>query len=327
MRRDVARDLLGAACMRRLSILLFTLTSSALVTGCDLYFSGGGDDDVCPQYERGDFAPAYELRNPQTGQCESQGGGGCDACSDCVGVPTAQPDWGQCYSSCEGLSEASCVVTRGCFAAYTDFSPLERAPAFRGCWQTAPSGPISSGSCVDLDAYACSRHDNCSASYSDNGGRSSFVQCHAERNSCQLDTDCARGNRCSDGQCVPTSCANVDCGPGSHCEDQCYPCDAANGTSCEPQCQPMCVPDGNACELLDCAPDYTCVEICSDPSMGGTGACRAECVPSARCEALPSEAACGQRADCVSVYRGDDCTCYPDHCECNVLTYDRCETR
>jgi hypothetical protein len=44
------------------------------------------------------------------------------------------------------------------------------------------------------------------------------------------------------------------------------------------------------------------------------------------CEALGTEAECVARPDCVAVYAGDNCTCYPWGCECEVLTYERCET-
>jgi len=64
------------------------------------------------------------------------------------------------------------MATPGCYAAYTELAADDRAAEYRGCWQTAPSGPVG-GSCANLDAYACSRHDNCTAHYKDNFVRTS----------------------------------------------------------------------------------------------------------------------------------------------------------
>nr|MBA3818940.1 hypothetical protein [Deltaproteobacteria bacterium] len=153
----------------------FAIATLFLLAGCDLYFDGG-DDPPCAYGGEKELAPAYEQRNPQTGQCEQFGGGGCDErCGPCPAYDTsgasgdqaAQPDWGSCYSQCEALDESSCVVTAGCRAAYTDFPNEDRSPEFRGCWATALSGPVQGGGCVGLDAHACSRHDDCSAYYID----------------------------------------------------------------------------------------------------------------------------------------------------------------
>src|SRR5262245_46701432 len=130
--------------MRSFVIALFVLT------GCDMYFSGG-DDECKAVPQTGAFSPAVTLRNPQTGVCEQQYQPPyCDdRCGPCpeYDQALAMPDWGSCVSACEGLEEGKCKTTSGCFAAYTDYPTQDRAPEFRGCWQTAPSGPISEGVC------------------------------------------------------------------------------------------------------------------------------------------------------------------------------------
>jgi len=226
--------------MRRYAVLLL------LLTGCDLYFGGGDDEPPCTDWGTGGGA-AQQFRNPETGQCEGWGGGGgCyDSCGPCdyAALTIAQPDWGTCYSKCEGLDEESCLGASGCLAAYDEWTDTQDAPStttFKGCWETAPSGPIQGGGCWTLDAQECSRHDDCSMYY---GYDSPFPA-----NALVAPTF----SRCGP---EPTTqgCAAVDCGPGSHCEDQCYACDGKTGP-CPAVCTPVCVPDGPGCSLIDCAP-------------------------------------------------------------------------
>jgi len=287
----------------------FLLALTVLLAGCDLYFTDG--DDECKAYPatdlEGDIAPNL-LRNPDNGECEGYGGGQCDdRCGPCPVADQAVRDWGSCYSECDGKAANDCMAAPGCFAAYTEWPSQDRQGEFRGCWQTAPSGPTG-GSCAGLDAQSCSRHDNCTAHYTDEDTK---VRTSPRQPTTFL--------YCVDEVASP-SCASTTCQTGSHCEEQCYPCDGQDGP-CDPICQPMCVPDTNACEAIDCGAGWACTEVCSG------GACGAQCVPSGTCEAITTEPACKTRPDCTTVYNGEDCTCYPDHCECNVLTYERCETK
>ncbi len=90
-------------------------------------------------------------------------------------------------------------------------------------------------------------------------------------------------------------------------------------------CEPELVPQPPGCAAIDCGPGYTCEEVCTtDPMNNPT--CTAQCVALAACETLTTEQACTSRADCTPVYDGYDCTCYPDHCECQTQTFARCET-
>jgi hypothetical protein len=324
-----------------------------LVTGCDLYFTGGDDDDCA--FEATSIA-AEELRNPDTGQCEPFGFGGCDnPCEPCVAEadPGQLPDWGSCFAGCESFDETSCISQPGCRAVYDANSDVDEPPRFHECWAIAPSGPAP-GSCEDLDAYECSRHENCSAYYDDTSGFMTFSSCKTETAlGCFGDEECGPTAHCStsDGECLPPPgceegetcpavcygkcisdgdvCSNVSCAPGSHCEAQCSGCDGANGP-CDPSCQPVCVPDQDACTAITCGPGFECVETCQsiDPNNPGCGICDAACVPVGTCESLPDETTCTGRADCRAVYLGESCTCYSNGtCNCEVLTYERCETK
>jgi len=322
-----------------------------LVTGCDLYFTDG-DDDVCAFAE---LSPAEQLRNPDTGQCESFGWGGCDdPCTPCAAADIAPPpDWGSCFAGCESLDETSCVGQSGCRAVYDANSDVDEPARFLECWSIAPSGPALGG-CENLDAYECSRHENCSAYYDDTNGFLQFASCKTEAaQGCYSDEDCGGNAHCStsDGDCLPPPgcgpgetcpavcygkcvsdgdvCSNVSCAPGSHCEAQCEACDGSNGP-CDPACAPVCVPDTNACAAIDCAPGFECVETCqsNDPNNPGCGICDAACLPVGTCESLPDETTCAGRADCRPVFLGENCTCYSNGtCNCEVLTYERCEAK
>lgn len=281
--------------MRRLALFAF------LLAGCDLYFTDGDDEPPCAYAE---LSPALQYRNPDTGACESFGYP-CDSrCGPCpAAADIAQPDWGMCYSECEGLDAQTCMGTAGCFATYVTSSDNDGPATYNGCWQTAPSGPVG-GSCAGLDAQNCSRHDNCIAYYEEHQLARRTEAVPLSFASCQPEP--------------AASCSGVTCPLDSHCEEQCD----AQGS-----CKPVCVADGASCEAIDCAPGYECVEACTEPGGGGIPYCDAKCVPSTACEALATEATCKSRSDCTPVYMGDDCTCYPNGCTCNVLTYLRCETK
>ncbi len=320
-----------------------------LVTGCDLYFTG--DDD--PPCALADVAPAQLLRDPVTGLCHGFGSGGCPAeCGPCEADIIAEPDWGSCNAGCEAFDSETCLDVPGCRAVFVSNVEDDGGFQFHECWSIAPSGPAP-GSCAGLDAQECSRHDNCSAFYTAEDGILTFAECRVEPvQGCFGDDECGGNAHCStsDGECLlPPGCeegetcpgvcygkcvsdgdvcSNVACGPGTHCEAQCLPCDGTNGP-CDPFCSPVCVPDTDACAAVDCAPGFSCVETCQgDPNNPGCGICDATCVPVGTCESLQAEAECLGRNDCTTVYTGEDCTCYGNGtCDCEVLTYTRCEAK
>lgn len=290
----------AAAMMKGLAVI------AVLLCGCDLYFGlGGGGDDVCVNGGGAIYPePAYELRDPSTGVCQYIGGGGggwCDdTCGPCPAYETdaidagapALADWGACYGACSGLGEQSCFTTPGCFAAYLDDPNTDGGREFWGCWESAPSGPVQ-GSCTNLDAQQCSRHDDCIAVYS------GVIDA--------MDT-AYPGTKFQ--QCAPeplTFCtSDAACGGDSFCDlTTCYP-------------SPTCT----ECPTCGACPDSnTCYGVCVPKDCNSQNTCPVAC------EMLATEAACTARTDCTPVYDGDDCTCYPGYCECQVLTYARCETR
>jgi hypothetical protein len=108
---------------------------------------------------------------------------------------------------------------------------------------------------------------------------------------------------------------------GFHCEQVC----SSDGT-----CSPVCVPDDAACGPTTCPPGSECVQKCDgqDPNNPGCGVCTIECVPNGTCETLQTEGECVSRSDCEAVYAGESCTCDANgNCTCEILTYERCETR
>lgn len=289
----------------RIALGLLAIT----LAGCNLYFGSDDDDDPCKDIAYGGVAPSLpELRNPETGQCESRPypypcDGVCGPCpaAETTGEP-AQKDWGSCFSTCEGLDESSCQATAGCFAAYLSDPAVDVASEFWGCWQTAPSGPVH-GMCSGLDAQECSRHDDCVAYYEGSWhGAASFGWCAPEPTAaCLSDSECGAGSHCDTvnfcdappgcdddcptcgacppvcyGRCVPdyASCALVDCAPGYHCQEQCTGDPNSNTMT---TCTPVCVQD-SSCLAADCAPGTTCVERCT-LDTNGQWVCGIECVP------------------------------------------------
>lgn len=261
----------------RLAILL------ALTPACTIYF--GDDDDSCFAYD--DYFDVG-LRNPQTGACESYGGGGGGCGGDVYPAGAAEEpvDWGQCPSECETLTETECWAAERCRAVYLQEECArdqngdqfcESAPvSFMGCWAIAPSGPAAERvACESLDAYECSRHNDCVGNYIGGGGQPFDAEPQAPAPqynflSCGPEPGSANG------------CALIDCGPGYHCEETCFPCDSTDGEACPPFCDAVCVPDVNECPIL-CPPNSECVQVCADtdcdpnaPDCGGT--CTWECV-------------------------------------------------
>ncbi len=310
---------------------VFVLAALTL-SGCQLYF--GGDDDPPPTCWYGGYGepgwsdagyPSNLLRNPQTGECEEWGGRGgppdcyfdeyygqC-VCNDTPAASPPPPNWPACDSACTILDEETCLGEPGCQVAYWEQSS-PTAPLFRGCYATG-GGPDIYTSCFNLDAYECAQRDNCSIFYS-----ADYPNAKTEAPTWAQFTQCRP---------EPTSagCAAVDCGAGYHCEDACYP-GPGGGSSCTP----MCVPDDeHGCAVIDCGPGFECVDTCDtlEPTTGGTfpGHCTGTCVALAACETLATENGCDARNDCTSVFSGEDCTCYPGgYCECQILTWDHCET-
>jgi hypothetical protein len=248
-----------------------------------------------------------EYRDPTTGQCQSFGTTyPCDPacgqlCPATGAVNSAAPDWGMCYGSCDSLSEAQCLASPTCHAAYSD-TPTP-SPTFQGCWALPPTGPIT-GACTGLDAQTCSEHTDCvslmtSAVNSGSNFQPSFESCQPE----------------------PTTslCGATSCGTGSECvvtptmpmQQMCVApatagtCDAATCASPAPGCPTGTTPGvANGCYTNYCIPT-------------------SECAPAA-CSTL-TEQQCKARSDCDPTYMGTNCTCDRNGCVCQSETYLSCQ--
>jgi hypothetical protein len=192
--------------------------------------------------------PVQPLRNPESGRCESfgGGGGGCTPPTPGTGgvdVPAHQ-DWGVCGSPCESLDEASCRMADGCRVIYANQYPPNVDAigyVFETCWPTAPSGPVRGGSCDGLDAQECSRHDDCIARHdSDWSGCSDpascdyvagqFDACTAESAPPPPPPACSTlGEAACDGR---ADCTPLYAGSDCHCTPSGCTCDTWTFDSC-----------------------------------------------------------------------------------------------
>jgi hypothetical protein len=246
---------------------------------------------------------SQQLRDPQTGQCESiDYGYPCDsACGPCPGVAAAAaPAWAQCYGPCEALTETQCLATPSCHAAYQD-DGTSLTPPFWGCWEMPPAGPIE-GSCANLDAATCSEHDDCVSIYrtATNTTTTAFESCKAEPG---------------------LSCNAVDCGAGKLCV---VTPAAPSSASCELAAAAGSCTGTIACQQMppSCPTDTT-------PGIGANACYTGYCIPTDECAATPcasltTEAACKARSDCDPIYQGTNCTCDNSGCTCQTETYLRC---
>ena len=337
------------------SYLLSILAITVLPLGaCNLYFSGGDDPEPC-EFGGGtndapstDFEDApQQLRNPQTGQCESFFGGGggwtcddtcgpCPAGSDSAGTPIFIPSWGVCEGMCNGLDENTCLATNACRGIYT-------GAGFQECWQTdqdvpTPKTPVD---CNGLEAQECSRFDYCSALHrgscegqgADEAGEPAFVCAPEEFVSCFPESGDDEG--CfSDDECG----VGFSCNAGEICLS---PPSDGNGDECPeelcgvPQpCYGFCVRnvDPGECDgeiICDVPMWFNCPEGTVPGISDGcwTGACipLSSC-PAANCADIQSEAMCVQRDDCNALYEGLDCQCTPESCDCGTWIFDSCES-
>ncbi len=121
--------------------------------------------------------PPPELkRDPQTGECRAVD------LPFCTEGPDGWPDWGPCNGACDAFAtdEPACLLADGCRAIQAG---APGAPAaYAACWQVPPSGPVRGTPCEGLDAYECSRHDDCAAEHELDAllGVTAFVACRGE---------------------------------------------------------------------------------------------------------------------------------------------------
>jgi hypothetical protein len=278
--------------------LALALVAIAAAPGCQLVFTGDGDDDDIPPCHEGAIAPPLELRNPYTGQCDSEplGCSGQGGDGD-LAAPWIDPRWPLCYSgACEALDEGTCQLADGCRAIDTAPSENDGPTEFAACWPTAQDGPVRGGDCTQItDAFECSQHDDCATLHvgNDSGLIADFLACLPEPAAgCYADEDCSSDSHCSvsDGECLPPP----HCLPGEEpCDDVCY----GRWVPDEVEMAPACgVLDESSCiDRADGCHDW------SDPYGG-----------------------CGDL--CGAHYQGVDCGCDGDVCSCQDWTFLDCAT-
>ena len=267
---------------------LLAAIATLTLTGCDVWFLGG----TCERDELGDFE-AIGYLDPFTAQCMDGGGSGSgNTCGDYGGGARLEPvptDWALCYTDCTELAEETCLMTDGCRAGYISdcaegASCNDPGYTFSSCWATAPSGP-ERGDCSGLDAYECSRHDDCIAQHfpmtsCDGSGNcapvseqpGNFERCVAEPEvaiGCYTDEECPAEHWCN---------ASVVCDPPPDCDP---------ATGCPPVCYGSCVPES-----------------------GGAGSCYGNVL----CESLPPDCPAG-------TVPGIENDCWTGQC----IAYDDCD--
>jgi hypothetical protein len=169
--------------MRLRSLASLALLAVAFGPGCQFYF-GDDDDGGCAAILR----PELDLLNPTTLTCQYFGGGS-DGCNFADSTPALAVDWATCESGCLGLAEADCLASDACRGVYTQlevFDPTQQIEVFQACFPTAPSGPVTGGSCTGLDAQECSRHNDCIAVHASVPG--DFEFCDREPGVCDPTT-------------------------------------------------------------------------------------------------------------------------------------------
>jgi hypothetical protein len=160
---------------RLASALALASILAAGAGACVLHLGGDDDGSTCALDDSGaagDVAVTL-LLDPETLACVQVGFGGCGPCEPCPEPFPPIPTWGSCQSFCTGLAEGECARTDGCRTAYDHDCLLGEQPCpsltpYLGCFAVDTTGPIG-GACEGLAAFDCSRHDDCLATYDDNG--------------------------------------------------------------------------------------------------------------------------------------------------------------
>jgi hypothetical protein len=214
---------------------LVWLATALAIPACNLYFGGGGADDVCSP-------PAtVEQRDPGTGDCYMQPNCGCG--QTCPGPVFSGPVF-YCQGACDNLDEAQCLASSSCHAQYNSSGPGPGAgtqPKFNACWNIAPQTPLggSGTDCASLEPPDCAMHTDCA------------TEIH-------LGSD----GGIVGGACLPTNqCLALDCGANAYCQLTC-----TNGA-----CQAECVME-QTCADTTCPAGQTCTEVCF-PSGACTPEC------------------------------------------------------
>jgi hypothetical protein len=164
---------------------------AGLVGAVGLVIAAGGclypdhSQNKCVLAAQGEQAPAEQLVNPDTLQCQTYSPYNCDpSCGPCPGVAgaaLAQPTWGSCSSACRNLDEATCGTTAGCRIARDLADYYMNLPSFLGCYPVDTQA-TKLAACEGADAWNCSRDDSCAALYTvpTDRGTPMFSECVPE---------------------------------------------------------------------------------------------------------------------------------------------------
>lgn len=123
----------------------------------------------------GDVPISDELVNPTTLACEVH-----PTSSPCV-VGPGDLTWGACASTCNELDEAGCLGTAGCRATYDHdcffgVGTCTRPSAFLACYPNDRNLDLVTG-CEGLDAWSCSRHEQCVGLYRETADGFMYARC------------------------------------------------------------------------------------------------------------------------------------------------------
>ena len=231
------------------------------------------------------------------------------------------PDCGACVE--DPCAQVDCAIGEYCLAGNCVPRDPNCNPAGDQCDDTCPAGESCSEGCG-----FCRPDDPCANVDCAVGERCEAGQCVPTGIECGFvdgvcEGSCPQGERCDRGcnSCEPDPCAQVDCAVGERCEEgQCVPF----GFECvflEGLCDDAC-PQGQMC-------DPTCSECVLDPCANVDCAigelCReGACVPlDARCN--NSEGICEDTCPAGEMCDSSCVTCMPDPCaQVDCAVSERC---
>ena len=213
--------------MRIASLVAVVLVAPA----CQIYFDNDDDNDRCDLV--GAPEPALRLVNPETLACQTFSQPTCDEeCGPCAQGAIYVPPWGECSSSCVGLSESACIANSACRVARGRDDYYGNLDDYMGCYPLGTQPAPDVERCEGLDAEQCSLQADCSALYDGapgqctaltpeqcagarfrecipesevNAGTCDQAACRAEPPSCPTGTKPGVYNGCWSGACIPTA--------------------------------------------------------------------------------------------------------------------------
>ncbi|GMV41342.1 MAG: hypothetical protein AMXMBFR64_30580 [Myxococcales bacterium] len=225
----------------------------------------GGSCGACPDGASCDGGACVMPLPSCAGACGGQSPDGCwcddactgygDCCPDYAALCAAGPPPASCEGACGGQSPAGCWCDNAC-TGYGDCCP-DYAAICKNADPTCKSqcGGMSPGGCY-CDALCASLHDCCDDKGAECGG------CGCKGKECGDDGcgascgDCADGNACASGSCVPVPAEG---------------CTPLEGAGC----------DGCPCEACVCEADVFCCYIAWDAACASR--CATECAALSGC--------------------------------------------